>query len=110
MLFGLSQPITSASRASSELVSDRREQFYSLNESALRLFKRVRKREVKKAMRDGCNVPEKVWKSSLTSRTVTERGHCRALEKDPRGWLLTTHVHPSRVPQFARITVVTTLI
>ena len=33
-----------------------------LNESALRLFKRVRKREVEKAKGDGCNVPEKVLK------------------------------------------------
>jgi hypothetical protein len=32
----------------------------ALNESALRLFKRVRKREVEKAMRDGRNVPERV--------------------------------------------------
>ncbi len=32
----------------------------ALNENALRLFKRVRKREVEKAMRDGCNVPERV--------------------------------------------------
>jgi hypothetical protein len=32
----------------------------ALNESALRLFKRVRKREVEKAKGDGCNVPEKV--------------------------------------------------
>jgi len=28
--------------------------------SGLRLFKRVHKREVEKAMRDGCNVPERV--------------------------------------------------
>jgi hypothetical protein len=34
----------------------------ALNESALRLFKRVRKREVEKAKGDGCNVPEKVLK------------------------------------------------
>ena len=32
----------------------------ALNENALRLFKRVRKREVEKAKREGCNVPEKV--------------------------------------------------
>jgi len=32
----------------------------ALNESALRLFKRVHMREVEKAMRDGCNVPERV--------------------------------------------------
>jgi hypothetical protein len=32
----------------------------ALNESAFRLFKRVHKREVEKAMRDGCNVPERV--------------------------------------------------
>ena len=32
----------------------------ALNESALRLFKRVHKREVEKAKRDGCNVPERV--------------------------------------------------
>ena len=32
----------------------------ALNESALRLFKRVHKREVEKAMRDGRNVPERV--------------------------------------------------
>jgi hypothetical protein len=32
----------------------------ALNESAFRLFKRVHKREVEKAKRDGCNVPEKV--------------------------------------------------
>jgi hypothetical protein len=32
----------------------------ALNKSALRLFKRVHKREVEKVMRDGCNVPEKV--------------------------------------------------
>jgi hypothetical protein len=31
-----------------------------LNESAFRLFKRVHKREVEKAMRDGCNVSERV--------------------------------------------------
>jgi hypothetical protein len=31
-----------------------------LNESAFRLFKRVHKREVEKAMRDGCNVPDRV--------------------------------------------------
>jgi hypothetical protein len=34
----------------------------ALNESALRLFKRVRKREAEKAKGDGCNVPEKVLK------------------------------------------------
>jgi hypothetical protein len=32
----------------------------ALNESAFRLFKRVHKREVEKAMRDGCNVPKRV--------------------------------------------------
>ena len=32
----------------------------ALNESAFRLFKRVDKREVEKAMRDGCNVPKRV--------------------------------------------------
>ena len=32
----------------------------ALNESALRLFKRVHREEVEKAMRDGCNVPERV--------------------------------------------------
>ena len=32
----------------------------ALNENALRLFKRVRKREVEKAKREGCDVPEKV--------------------------------------------------
>jgi hypothetical protein len=32
----------------------------ALNESAFRLFKRVHKKEVEKAKRDGCNVPEKV--------------------------------------------------
>jgi len=32
----------------------------ALNECALRLFKRVRREEVEKAMRDGCNVPERV--------------------------------------------------
>jgi hypothetical protein len=37
----------------------------ALNESALRLFKRVRKREVEKAKREGCNVPEKVLEEFL---------------------------------------------
>ena len=37
----------------------------ALNESALRLFKRVHKREVEKAMRDGCNVPERVQEEFL---------------------------------------------
>ena len=32
----------------------------ALNESALRLFKRVRKKEVEKAKGEGCNVPERV--------------------------------------------------
>jgi hypothetical protein len=31
-----------------------------MDESAFRLFKRVHKREVEKAMRDGCNVPKRV--------------------------------------------------
>jgi hypothetical protein len=31
----------------------------------LRLFKRVHKREVEKAMRDGCNVPERVQEEFL---------------------------------------------
>jgi hypothetical protein len=41
------------------------ERFAALNESALRLFKRVHKREVEKAMRDGCNVPERVLEEFL---------------------------------------------
>jgi len=58
----------------------------ALNENALRLFKRVRKREVEKAMRDGCNVPEMVLEEFVTSRTVTERkANCRALQKDLDG-------------------------
>ena len=37
----------------------------ALNERALRLFKRVRKREVEKAKGEGCNVPEKVLEEFL---------------------------------------------
>jgi hypothetical protein len=37
----------------------------ALNESALRFFKRAHKREIEKAMRDGCNVPERVLEEFL---------------------------------------------
>ena len=57
----------------------------ALNENALRLFKRVRKREVEKAKREGMQRARKgSGRSSLTSRTATERkAYCRALQKDP---------------------------
>ena len=57
----------------------------ALNENALRLFKRVRKREVEKAKgeRDATCL-KGFWKSSLTLRTVTEHSLCCALRKDPR--------------------------
>jgi len=37
----------------------------TLNERALRLFKRVHRSEVEKAKRDGCNVPERVLEEFL---------------------------------------------
>jgi len=37
----------------------------ALNERALRLFKRVHRSEIEKAMRDGCNVPERVQEEFL---------------------------------------------
>jgi hypothetical protein len=57
----------------------------ALNERALRLFKRVYRSEVEKQSETDATCQKGFWKGSLTSRTVTERSHCRALQKDPDG-------------------------